>query len=185
METQYSYVTVAASSAIAEAVDQAQYDEAAGPCLDALDSGRPASVPEMSTTMKWPGFRTAALNLGLHASLSIPLFAGRGVPIAALNLYGRHPDAMRNLTAAVLGTFGVEHARRGSWDDLDTGGGELVAGLTGAMAVRAVLQQAIGVVIALTGSDPDEAYDRLCRHAADRDVALTDAAADIISGRRW
>ncbi len=37
--------------------------------------------------MRWPGFRDTAYRLGLHTSLSIPLFAGRGEPIAALNLY--------------------------------------------------------------------------------------------------
>jgi len=179
------YVTVAASSDLAAAVDRAQYADDAGPCLDALDSGRPAVVSEISATMQWPGFRVAASRLGLNASVSIPLFAGRGVPMAALNLYGRHPDTMRALSTAVRWAYGVDDTPDGGRSELDAGGSELVAGLIGAFAVQAVLQQAIGVVIALTGSDADDAYATLCRRAIDHDIGLTDAASHIISGQRW
>src|SRR4051794_18485805 len=52
--------TVAASSEIAIAVDQAQYDHQAGPCLDALDTASPVAVPDVAATMRWPGFRDVA-----------------------------------------------------------------------------------------------------------------------------
>src|SRR5918997_691103 len=93
--------TVATSSDIARAVDQAQYDEQDGPCLEALDTASPVAVPDVAATMRWPGFRDTAYRLGVRASLSIPLFAGRGTALAALNLYGRHPAALAPLTAAV------------------------------------------------------------------------------------
>ena len=51
--------------------------------------------------MTWPGFREAATAMGLHASLSIPLFAGSGAPIAALNLYSHDLLAMAPLNAWV------------------------------------------------------------------------------------
>jgi hypothetical protein len=77
--------TVAISSEIALVVDQAQYADEAGPCLDALDSASPVAVPDVAATMRWPGFRDSAYRLGITASLSIPLFAGRGTAMAALN----------------------------------------------------------------------------------------------------
>jgi hypothetical protein len=46
-------------------------------------------VPDIATTVAAAGFRAAALRLGLQATLSVPLFAGRGVDVAALNLYSR------------------------------------------------------------------------------------------------
>src|ERR687893_108626 len=49
-----------------------------------------------------------AYRLGVRASLSIPLFAGRGTALAALNLYGRHPAALAPLTAAVWATYDPE-----------------------------------------------------------------------------
>jgi len=62
--------TVATSSEIALAVDQAQYAEQAGPCLDALDTASPIAVPNIAATMRWPGFRDSAYRLGVSASLS-------------------------------------------------------------------------------------------------------------------
>ena len=65
--------TVATSSEVALAVDQAQYAEPAGPCLAALDTASPIAVPDVAATMRWPGFRDSAYRLGIRASL-----AGRG-----------------------------------------------------------------------------------------------------------
>ncbi|MEU4621917.1 hypothetical protein AB0G04_18330 [Actinoplanes sp. NPDC023801] len=69
------YTTVAASSELASAVDQAQYTDEAGPCLHSLRTAAPVGVPDIAATMSWPGFYRAAHGLGLHTSLSIPLFA--------------------------------------------------------------------------------------------------------------
>src|ERR1700712_2592557 len=63
--------TVALSNETALAIDEAQYAEQAGPCLDALDNGNPIST-NIATTMLWPGFKAAAMELGVKASLSIP-----------------------------------------------------------------------------------------------------------------
>jgi hypothetical protein len=55
--------------------------------------------------MTWPVFRATALSLGLRTSLSIPLFAGSGTTVAALNLYNRHPNATTLLTAAICDAY--------------------------------------------------------------------------------
>jgi hypothetical protein len=68
------------SSALAVAVDEAQYAEQAGPCLEPLHTGVPAPVPDIAATMVWPGFRDQAVKIGLRASVSIPLYAGSGAP---------------------------------------------------------------------------------------------------------
>ena len=54
--------------------------------------------------MAWPGFRDTAWRLGLRASLSIPLFAASGTPIAALNLYAHDAEPMAALTRRVWGS---------------------------------------------------------------------------------
>ena len=76
------HTTVAATSDLARAVDRAQYTDDSGPCLQALTGGTPVRVDHIDATMTWPGFRAAAAELGLDASLSVPLFAGSGVTIA-------------------------------------------------------------------------------------------------------
>jgi hypothetical protein len=159
---QNGWATVAATSELAAAVDQAQYTDDAGPCLDALVSGRPTAVPEIAATMVWPHFREIAAELGLHVSLSVPLFAGRGSTVAALNLYGRDPSEMRHLIAAVRSAYEGPGGTLDVHEDLDAGGKELIAGHTGAFAVRSIIQQAMGVVMSITGNSEQEAYTELC-----------------------
>jgi len=177
------YSTVAVSSALALAVDEAQYADNAGPCLDTLDGGLPTEVARIDSTMDWPGFRDSAYQLGLRSSLSIPLFAGRGLPLAALNLYGRDPATMAPLSAAVLAAYDDAPGGRspGAREDLCPGGRDLVAGLVGAFAVRATIQQAIGMIIAERQTNADLAYALLRSQAAATTGSLVGAATAVLA----
>jgi hypothetical protein len=179
--------TVAASSEIAIAIDQAQYDDDAGPCLDAVDTGSPVSAPDVTAAMRWPGFRRTAYQLGVTASLSIPLFAGSGTAIAGLNLYGRVPGSLAALTAAVWLAYDPpgESGPDRSGTDCDEGGEEMVAGLVGAFSVRAGIQQAIGVIMANTHRTADAAYLILRLRAAETGASLADTAAAIVAEQQW
>jgi hypothetical protein len=177
--------TVAASAHVAIAVDDAQYAEDAGPCLDAMRSGRVTAVPVIATTVAWPGFRAAAERMGLQASLSVPLFAARGVDIAALNLYSRDAAAMAPLIARLEAVYDPYGARaEEASPPLDAGGEQLAAGFTAAFAVRAVIQQAIGVVMAGESLDEDHAYLTLRLRAAEQGASLVDMARSVLAERR-
>ncbi len=175
-----AYATVAASSILAVEVDRAQYADQAGPCLEALDAAYPAVVPDIAATMTWPRFREVATRLGLQASLSIPLFAGRGTAVGALNLYSHEPSALKHLSTAVWAVFEGDSspvpAPGHSMGDLDAGGNELVTGLAGAFAAQANIQQAVGLLIATTGRTRDEAFDELRLSAAAAGETLLDVA---------
>jgi hypothetical protein len=178
--------TVATSSDIALAVDRAQYGDQAGPCLEALDTASPIAVPDVAAIMRWPGFRGAAGRLGISTSLSIPLFAGRGTAMAALNLYGRDPNSLAPLTAAVWAAYDPPAASTSLRDNgLDDGGEALIAGLAGAFAVRARIQQAIGAVMAATHRTADAAYLLLRMQAAEKGATLTATATAVISDQQW
>jgi GAF domain len=176
-------VTVAMSSEVALAVDEAQYADDSGPCLDALRTAEPTVVPRIDATLNWPGFRVEAQRLGLHASLSIPLFCGRGATIAALNLYGHDAVAMAPLSAAVLAIFessGEDHAGPGA-DGLGPGTLQLVDGLIGALAVRARIQLALGVLMAAERMSADLAYAALRVQCATAASSLTAAAESVLT----
>jgi len=178
-----AYATVAMSSEVALAVDEAQYAEQAGPCLDALQTAEPAALPRIDTTVRWPRFRETALRLGLRASLSIPLFAGRGIPIAALNLYGHDTTAMAPLSAAVLVTFDSSSQDNAGLDvdGLGAGPRSLLDGLIGAFSVRARIQQALGVIMAMEHTNVDSAYAILRSRAAATALSLTAAAGSVLT----
>lgn len=178
-----AYSTVAMSSEIALAVDEAQYADDSGPCLDSIRTGTPVSAPEIDATVPWPRFREAALRLGLRASLSLPLFAGRGTPIAALNLYGHDKAAMAPLSAAILDLYDrpPEGGDTSHLDSLGPGAHQLLDGLEGALAVRATIQRAIGVIIAQDTTNADLAYTILRSRAAETASSLAATAESVLT----
>jgi hypothetical protein len=171
--------TVAASSELATAVDQAQYADDSGPCLDALRDGTPVPVDNIAATMKWPKFREAAERMGLKASLSVPLFAGSGTTIAALNLYSHDLPAMLTLNAWVWTVYNIDPTAHPQPDAplLDAGGQDLIGGLIEAFEVSALIQRAIGIVMVEEGSSIEQAYRILRVRAAEAGASLTDIAA--------
>jgi hypothetical protein len=180
-----AYATVAASSDLAVEVDNAQYADRVGPCLEALEGQRLMPVPDVAATMTWPRFRDVAFGLGLRSSLSIPLFAGRGTPVAALNLYSHDTDAMKSLTLAVWSVYEADAPPDRRGENLDAGGNELVAGLAGAFAARACIQRAMGLRMAISGESPDQAFLALRLRAAETGATLTGTADRILADRRW
>jgi hypothetical protein len=176
-----NYTTVAASSELAVAVDDAQYADQAGPCLEPLHTGTPAPVPDIAATMAWPGFRDQAFKIGLRASVSVPLFAGSGEPVAVLNLYGHDAAAMAPLTESVWNVYKPNPAAGGGEvADLEAGAAELMAGLAEALAVRATIQQAVGVIMARQAVGALDAYLSLRALAAETGSSLTTMAAALI-----
>jgi hypothetical protein len=180
-----TYSTVAASSAVAEAVDAEQYDEQDGPCLQAVEGGVPVTVPDLTTTMTWPKFRETAVGLGLHASVSIPMFVGSGETVAALNLYGRDADAMAPLIVGVWAIHRPDQPLPGDRDDLqplDAGGEELLEGFAEALTVRSTIQLALGVIMSRDHVTAETAYLTLRLRAAETGIGLLTAASGVIVG---
>ncbi|MFI1988245.1 GAF domain-containing protein [Actinoplanes sp. NPDC020271] len=176
------FTTVAASSDLARAVDDAQHAEEAGPCVQAARTGKPVNVPDIAATMAWPGFYRQATALGLRASVSVPLFAGGGVPVGVLNLYGREPSALSALLAGVHAVFAAEQIPGSALDACDDAGTrQLLVGLGLALQARVTIQRALGVLMAWDGSDAAEARRMLQERATARSAVLSVAATEVLA----
>jgi hypothetical protein len=174
--------TVAMSNLLALEVDEAQYDDEAGPCLEALTVGLPVRVDDIATTMQWPGFRDIASGIGLAASLSIPLFAGSGYPIAALNMFARDSQALAPLSAAVLGIIDLyDESERPTSSELDEGGAELIGGIIEGLGIQRRIQVAVGLLMAKQSLSAKTAYLLLRERAASHGVSLSQAADAVTS----
>lgn len=92
--------TVGASGDVARGVDDAQYREGDGPCLEALRRSRVVEIHDMATDGRWPAVAHDALALGVRSSLSTPLHESETV-VGALNMYGDRPDAFDDASRAV------------------------------------------------------------------------------------
>lgn len=177
------YTTVAVSDDLIRSIDEIQYADGAGPCLDALGGGAPIGVPDIDTSVQWPGFHEAAPRMGLRASVSVPLFGGRGDALAALNVYSHDRIAMAPLIAAIYSVHehpGRVGAREPELSGLDEGGRELVTGYAEALGVRSAIQLAIELIRSANRCPTDDAYLSLCLRAGEAGTGLGEAAADVI-----
>jgi hypothetical protein len=94
---------------------------------------------------------------------------------------------MAPLSAAVLAVYNESPEGDPPGDpraELCPGGGELIDGLAGAFAVRATIQQAIGMLIAERRTNAELAYSLLRSQAATTTGSLIDAATAVVAAGR-
>jgi GAF domain-containing protein len=166
------------------AIDEAQYRDGKGPCLDSWRDNTVLKVPRVEDWAdEYPGFATGCLERGIHSTLSLPMVAG-DVAVGAMNLYSRVHDGFSDDDEAV----GLDLAAAGSallanvsayWTAF-----ELSQHLNEALKSRAVIEQAKGMLMARTpGLSAQGAFDLLRRASQRENVKLRDLAARIVEGR--
>ncbi len=84
--------TMAAANELSRQLDEMQYANGDGPCLEALRSGTPVYAPVMAEETRWGEYPKLAVDHGVLSMLSLPL-APQGKTIGALNLYATVPQA--------------------------------------------------------------------------------------------
>ncbi|WP_198170972.1 GAF and ANTAR domain-containing protein [Actinoplanes awajinensis] len=180
VRTTVEQYTIASSDAYASGIDQIQYHHGEGPCLDAITTGVIHPIPDLARETRWPRFTAAALARGVRSSLSLPV--GGTDPVGAINLYARSPRAFAAgqraqaiaFTSTITGaiTLAIQLAQQQ----------QLSADLLQALETRAVIDQAIGVLMARQRCTPAEALRILRRASQDRNVKLRAIAATIVTG---
>jgi GAF domain-containing protein len=81
--------TAASADSRARAVDEGQYRDGQGPCLEAARSGRPVRVDDIADAEPDFRWRSIARDAHITASLSMPILSSTNID-AALNLYTDH-----------------------------------------------------------------------------------------------
>lgn len=172
-------VFTTAGTSRAEEFDARQYATDEGPCLDALDHGRPYGLTLRDTGTRWPNFVSAMAGSGMAAMLAVPLTV-RDRTLGALNLYSRTPTpfSAEDCSVAELyaGQAGVALANLETHEIAV----ELAAQLRGALDSRAVIEQAKGIVMASRGLDADRAFETLVAASQRENRKLRDIAAEVV-----
>jgi hypothetical protein len=174
------FTTLTFHGEVATRLDDVQYRSGDGPCLRAALTGRPERIDRMSDDDRWPAFAGTAIDLGVRASLSVPVPrpAGR----AALNLYSSHdagfeprrPQLLAGLVARTAATVLREPP-----DQPDTSGDpgpaddpRMVVARRQADVVRAAQRS----VMARLDLDADAAYHELALRTRTQQLPLVDVA---------
>jgi GAF domain-containing protein len=173
--------TVAASDDLAMRVDEIQYETGQGPCLDSLATGVVNHVVDLGAEPRWPMFCTAALGHGVRSSLSTPLNV-HGETVGALNLYATDLDAF-DAEARSQALIFAGHAAGAVGVALRMAReAQISADLRTALASRAIIDQAMGIIMAQQRCSADEAFAVLRRASQQRNVKIHAIAASIVAG---
>jgi GAF domain-containing protein len=171
--------TVAFTGELAIELDERQYEADRGPCLDAAASGQLISIPDTSAETRWPRYAQSAVEHGIASSLSIPLPVQRELT-GALNFYAKETAAFTEETIELAQTFGAHAAVAVANAHLYESTAALADQMKQAMATRAVIEQAKGVIMRDRGCSPDEAFDALVRLSQETHLKLRDIAQRLV-----
>jgi GAF domain-containing protein len=161
------------------ALDELQFAEHEGPCLDAYRTGTAFRLRDITSDTRWPSYLPKAASEGLRSMLSCPMGTEGGI-IGAVNLYSRETDAF-DVEAASLAEIVAAHAGLATQVGAAFyGHRDLADQLSEAMLSRATIEQAKGVIVALRRRSPDEAWDALVRISQRTHRKLREVAADLV-----
>jgi GAF domain-containing protein len=178
-------MTVASSDARAGQVDEIQYGHDEGPCLHSLHTGEVVVVDDLASDDRWGAYQMPALGHGVRSSLSLPLHTD-GQTIGALNMYATQPRVFGPQERLIAGRFADEASRALALAVRIAERTEMSEHLQNALASRAVIDQALGIIMGQNRCTADEAFEVLRTISQNRNVKLRDIAAEMIravSGR--
>jgi GAF domain-containing protein len=162
-------------------VDRRQYAAGDGPCIDALRERRINSCGFAEAQRRWPDFTQQAAQVGLRSFLAAPLVAD-GVAIGALNLYSDSVDGFEELDDALIGLFSGQASVALANARLYSSARTLSEQLQEALASRAVIEQAKGILMAQERIGADAAFDLLRQRSQHSNRKLRDLAHEIVDG---
>ena len=171
--------TVAFTGEPAMALDERQYEAERGPCLDAAAGGERLLIRDVTAESRWPRYTEAAGANKIQCSLSVPLPIQRDVT-GALNFYARDVDAFSDESIDLAETFAAQAAVAVANAHLYEATAALAQQMQEAMANRAVIEQAKGIIMHERGCTADEAFDALVRLSQQSHIKLRDVALRLV-----
>ena len=93
-----------ASDPLAQALEDNQETYAAGPCLQAFASGRPAVIGDATLEPRWGEITLALVELQIRSALSVPVQLAGG-PIGTLDVYAAAPGGWDATEVSALQTY--------------------------------------------------------------------------------
>jgi GAF domain-containing protein len=172
--------TAAHTGELARTLDEWQYANQGGPCLEAAASTATVAVSDAADDQRWPEFITRVNAAGVRSLLSVGLPVQEAVT-GALNLYARRAGAFDDHAVTVAQSFAgyaaVALANASAYDETAT----LARQMREAMEHRATIEQAKGIIMAQQHCSPDEAFARLSKLSQKANRKLRDVAATLVT----
>jgi GAF domain len=178
--------TFGSSGELSRRLDEFQFTLGEGPCLDAVNTGRPVLVGDVGDPghQLWPAFTREAMGSGVRAVFALPVALARA-PVGALDLFRNEAGPLTDigleagLWAAELAALPLLELMTEVGPALDDGDGwDQLASLE-----RVEVYQATGMIIGHLDVDASEALVRLRAYAFSQGLTASEAAWAIVERR--
>jgi transcriptional regulator with GAF, ATPase, and Fis domain len=173
------YVTVGASDAIAQRIDDMERLACDGPCVDAIEEETPQIETDLTTPSQWP-------RLAAKVVAETPVRGAMGCRI----LVDKRKTGALNLFSDTAGVFDTESAGQAvtlaSFASVAINAvaqGEDVSTLRRGLLSNREIGKAVGMLMMLHGVDEQEAFNILRRYSQDLNIKLADVARSVIESR--
>lgn len=169
-----------ATAAFVAEIDDVQYTEIQeGPCITCMQTGRVTVSGSLGSDSRWPRFGGRVARMSVHSALSLPLTVGDEV-IGSINAYAHTRDAFGEHAAEQGAQFARPAAVSVYNAQLLAAARERTDHLRRALASRAVIDQAIGIIRSRSGADADQAFERLKQLSQTANVKLVVVAEQLV-----
>jgi len=172
-------VAVAFSDEWSKTLDELQFAEREGPCLDATRIGNVFRVRDLTKETRWPAYVERAAQLGARSVVSLPLRA-EGANFGAMNMYAREPDAFTGEAVALGEILAGQAGQASQVAAAFFRHRDLAEQLREAMRSRSVIDQAIGVLMAQRKVTPDDGFALLREASQHLNVKLRLIAQEVV-----
>ena len=170
---------VAASDDWAKTLDETQFLEREGPCLDAARTGLVFRVRDLKSETRWPSYTPRALDLGARSVVSLPMAVESKIA-GALNLYAREADAFDALSVSIAEIIAGHAGLAAQVAATVFRHRDLSKGLQQAMQSRAAIEQAKGILMARHKLTADAAFELMREASSRRNVKLRVLAERVV-----
>ncbi len=170
LERQGRPLTVAGAGSSAGQLDEKQYGQDDGPCLQSLRTEEEVLVGDMMGERRWGDYPAYAVACGVRFSVSLPI-AAHTHTTGALNLYFAKPDGSTDVDMDFLRALAQRIGDAQEFaDHLQT-----------ALQSRTVIDQAIGVIMGQRRCTAERAFTILRSASQHRNIKLRDLCADLLT----
>jgi transcriptional regulator with GAF, ATPase, and Fis domain len=173
------YVTVGASSQLANHVDDLERRAGDGPCIDAIEEETPQIETDLTKPNQWPHFAARLVEeTPVRGAMGFRLLIDKRKG-AALNLFSETPnqfDSEAAGRAAVLAAFASVAINA-------IAQGEDASSLRRGLLSNREIGKAVGMLMMLHSLGENEAFDVLRRHSQSLNIKLADVARRVIEAR--
>ena len=152
--------TIVASAPFVHDVDAIQYSLGEGPCISAAAEGRTFRSGSLGGESLWPRFGPRVGRMGVHSVLSLPLRLPDEV-VGAINVYAHGKYAFDDRAVELGESFAEPAAVAVHNAQVLAQAQRLIGQLETALTNRAVIDQAIGILISRSGGTSEEAMATL------------------------